>query len=180
MQGLAYGDWFPGGTAGSQAGIVDADEAGASVATGDINNDGAADVIIGAPFADPGGRDIASQTYVLFGPFVTGTVELSSADLTFNGIDPIDLSGTGVAAGDVNNDGLADLVIGANSGDPAPGRSGAGETYVIFGETPSPSTPIPSVAWWGMVAMAGAISALILWRTRSRPLILVELMPDTS
>ena len=93
-----------------------------------------ADLVIGAHEGDPGGRSGAGETYVLFGPLATGTLELSTdADITINGIDDADESGTGVASGDVDSDGVADLIIGADHGDPG-GRTDAGETYVIFGE----------------------------------------------
>jgi hypothetical protein len=38
------------------------------------------------------------------------------------------------SAGDVNGDGLADLIVGAYSSDPADGDS-AGRSYVVFGQT---------------------------------------------
>jgi hypothetical protein len=34
---------------------------------GDVNNDTYADVIMGAPYADPNGRETAGAAYVLFG-----------------------------------------------------------------------------------------------------------------
>ena len=66
-------------------------------------------------------------------------IELASLDGTngfrLNGIDAFDLSGFSVAgAGDVNADGIDDLIIGAPNAAPG-GRSLAGETYVIFGTT---------------------------------------------
>ena len=114
-------------------GIDAGDGSGAGVAIGDINNDGADDLIIGALAADPGGRLSAGESYVLFGPLTAGTLELSTAaDITLNGIDAGDLSGTGAASGDVNNDGVTDLIIGGVLADPG-GRLSAGESYVLFG-----------------------------------------------
>ncbi|MBI5153929.1 FG-GAP repeat protein, partial [Candidatus Poribacteria bacterium] len=52
-----------------------------------------------------------------------------------DGIDALDSSGRSVSgAGDVNGDGLADLIVGALLADPG-GDSNAGETYVVFGKT---------------------------------------------
>src|SRR6185503_17408821 len=51
-----------------------------------------------------------------------------------------DLSGISVSsAGDLNGDGLADLVVGARGGDPTTGFY-AGRSYVLFGR--SDGTPI--------------------------------------
>ena len=108
------------------------DISGYSVSSGDINNDGYADVIIGAYQADPNGGN-SGETYVIFGG-VTGMINLSSTDanLTIYGIDLSDFSGRAVSSGDINNDGYADVIIGAFGADPND-QSMAGETYVIFG-----------------------------------------------
>ena len=109
-------------------GIDPSDLSGRSLAVGDVNNDGVADLVVGAYQGDPGGRTDAGETYVLFGPLEAGTLELATdADITINGIDPGDKSGTHVALGDINNDETLDLIIGAFSADPG-GRDAAGET----------------------------------------------------
>ncbi|WP_333874527.1 integrin alpha [Methylobacter sp.] len=52
-----------------------------------------------------------------------------------NGQSTNDLSGISVAsAGDVNGDGLDDLIVGAYLSDPATGID-AGRSYVVFGKT---------------------------------------------
>jgi len=110
-------------------------------AAGDVNGDGIDDLIIGARFGDPGGDTNAGETYVVFGKTTGFAASLDLSDLNgangfvINGIDADDESGRSVsAAGDVNGDGIDDLIIGARSADPG-GVSGADETYVVFGKT---------------------------------------------
>ncbi len=121
-------------------GAIASDNSGFSVASaGDVNGDGIGDLIIGAYLADPGGRNAAGESYVVFGSAAgfAAALDLSALDggngFIISGIDAFDQSGYSVAsAGDVNGDGIDDLIIGANIADPG-GRSGAGETYVVFG-----------------------------------------------
>jgi hypothetical protein len=120
-------------------GIDTADESSRSVSgAGDVNGDGKDDLIIGARLADPNGSN-SGQTYVVFGGAgvgAGGVLELSALNgangYVINGIDADDLSGVSVSsAGDVNGDGVDDLIIGARLADP--NSSDSGESYVVFG-----------------------------------------------
>lgn len=110
---------------------------------GDINNDGIDDLIIGANFADTSdGKTDAGQSYVVFGSKnigANGTFNLANLNGTngfvINGKSPFDYSGNVVSkARDINGDGIADLIIGANYASPD-GKKRAGQSYVVFGGT---------------------------------------------
>ena len=123
--------------------------AGDSVSSaGDVNGDGYDDLIIGASFAEPNGRNNAGETYIIYGgasaPGTDGVLDLGALDgsngFILNGIDANDQSGFSVSsAGDVNGDGYDDLIIGAHRADPN-GDSNAGETYIVYGGASAPGT----------------------------------------
>ena len=118
------------------------DDSGSSVSgVGDINGDGIDDFIIGAPGADPNGLLSAGASYVVFGkkepfnPVLSLGILDGSNGFKLNGGAASDVSGRPVSrAGDLNGDGLEDLIIGANRVDPD-GNSNAGASYVVFGKT---------------------------------------------
>ena len=106
-------------------GINKFDESGAAVSSaGDVNGDGINDILIGAKRGDPNGNN-SGQSYVIFGNQNLGdndSLSLDSLDGTngfvINGERVGDQAGFGVSrAGDVNNDGYEDLIIGARDAD---------------------------------------------------------------
>ena len=103
---------------------------------GDINGDGFDDVIIGAEGADQNGTS-SGAAYVIFGHAALAP-EIDLADLDgrtgfkLAGENSADFFGASVAtAGDVNGDGLDDVIIGAYGAD-LYGTS-SGSAYLIFG-----------------------------------------------
>jgi uncharacterized repeat protein (TIGR01451 family) len=110
---------------------------GVSVAAGDVNGDGLADIVTGA---GPGG-----------GPHVR-VLNASGSSVTelagFFAYDPTFTGGVFVAAGDVNGDGLADIVTGPASGLGATVRAftGLGRPIVQFNALESGGTAGPSAA----------------------------------
>ncbi|MEC8424160.1 MAG: integrin alpha, partial [Myxococcota bacterium] len=101
---------------------------------GDVDGDGRGDVLLGA-YGDAPSGSRSGRSYLVYASSLAGgsTLDLGSADHRFSGEAGSDLSGIRVAgAGDVDNDGLADLMVGAPANDTA--GSNAGKVYLILAE----------------------------------------------
>ncbi|MFO0560555.1 MAG: VCBS repeat-containing protein [Polyangiales bacterium] len=109
---------------------------------GDVNGDGFADVLVGEPGANPGGRSNAGVAHLYLG---TPTGIGADASQTLEGVAAEDAFGSVVVGlGDVDGDQFADVAISAVQADPG-GRSNAGSTYVFRGSSTGIDLRAPSV-----------------------------------
>ncbi|HMR42032.1 MAG TPA: integrin alpha, partial [Ignavibacteria bacterium] len=119
-------------------GVTDYTDFGWSVSTaGDVNGDGFSDVIVGTTY---GGDENQGSAYIYFGAASMN----NSDDITYTGEIYYDYFGNSVSgAGDVNGDGLSDVLIGAHINS----ETGlyAGKAYLYFSTAPVVKPRIVSV-----------------------------------
>jgi hypothetical protein len=125
---------------------------------GDINDDGFVDVVVGAPNESPGSSPTgAGRAYVFSGATCTALHTLVSANEEIDGC----FGGAVSRAGDTNNDGYTDVIVGACLWNPVADPDGEGRAYIFSGlngdllhtlESPNPQTDGyfgVSVSWLG-------------------------------
>jgi hypothetical protein len=89
---------------------------GVTVAVGDVNGDGFADIVTGTEGGNPdvrvfSGKALATGTMTSANPYAGLLAHWFAYGLNYN-------VGTNVAVGDINHDGYADIVTGASTGNP--------------------------------------------------------------
>lgn len=126
----------PGGADVAILGASDGDRFGFAIATADVNGDGVADLIVGAPQASSPTLQAVGAVYVLFGSRSFGgnaVIDLTQqpADLVIHGAG--ERFGAAIAVGDAGGPVAAgppaDLLIGAPGGSP----DSNGSAYLVFG-----------------------------------------------
>jgi hypothetical protein len=130
---------------------------------GDLNRDGRDDLVVGAPRA-PRGRSIAAGgAFVVYGSRSRATVRttgLGARGYTILGNTPDARLGASVGgAGDVNGDGVPDIVLGSPQA-PTPGRSASGRAWIVFGTRARRSVDVGRLATNG-IAVVGAPGDLL-------------------
>jgi len=133
-----------------------ADRLGLSVSTGDPNGDGIDDLLVGSPMARPDGRANAGEVYAIWGrkSWPTGEYHIDLAvttgkqpDLLIKGQNLYDRLSWSIACGDVNGDGVDDILTGAHRADPwSPTRAEGGKAFVFFGSKAFPSNHVIDMA----------------------------------
>ena len=152
---LAEGKGFVsilGGAAGDWLGFY--------LTAADVNGDGTADIIVGARNADgpDDSRNNCGEVYVVFGSSkLPKSVDIaeSQQDVTMVGGAPGDLLGHSLAAGDINGDGVADVLAGAPTAAADGGKAGAGRVLSFFGSSAWP-TVVDAAAGQANVIVSGA------------------------
>jgi hypothetical protein len=138
------------------------DRFGAVLATGDFDNDGFADLAIGLPEEDVGGRIDAGAVQILFG----SAAGLTAADQLLHqnspgvqgGSESGDRFGAALAVADYNGDGFDDVAVGVPDED-LDGVVNAGAVAVLLGSVDGVTATNDQFLSQATIGMLGAVEA---------------------
>jgi hypothetical protein len=150
------GELSLGDAAASMVGETMFGQAGACLAgAGDLDDDGLADFLIGAPKEDAADTERLGRAYAVLG-VPSGVVSLASAEIRILGAMENDRTGSSVAgSGDVDGDGALDIIIGAEYA--YEGSSTVGGAFIILAPEPgSYDLADPDIRLVGSAGYAGA------------------------
>ena len=99
---------------------------------GDVNGDGIGDIAISAPYADYSSRSDCGAVYVFYGyrGLEYANINPANANITIYGNNSGDNFGWNVTSGDLDGNGVNDLVIGAPNASNATARPG--RVYIVY------------------------------------------------
>lgn len=126
---------------------------------GDVNGDGRADAILGAPFYNNGSA-VTGGAYVIYSHASTADVDLAGSGWGYliKGAAQSDVAGASVAGpGDVNGDGIPDAVVGAHQHSLSQARPQNGAAYVVFGKHTGTAVDLSALGGGG-IQIEGAAS----------------------
>ncbi|MFH1409547.1 MAG: LamG-like jellyroll fold domain-containing protein, partial [Nanoarchaeota archaeon] len=132
------------------------DSFGEVSATGDFNGDGFSDLLVGVRMANEGATGSVGKAYLYFGNASGTFLSGRGPDKIFKNPEPNanDFFGSSVAAGDINNDGFDDAIIGCRACD-ANGVAGGGAVFIIYGGPGMPNGTTVNNSLWDPQAVAG-------------------------
>lgn len=122
-------------------------ETGVSDTSADLNGDGLGDLILGHEYHDEGILSSSGLAWVVFGRSGFGEINEISGDEGFRIIGTEENGGAGAdvsTGGDVNGDGIEDIVIGADGEENSNGTTG--KVYVLFGDSQTNDIQLSQIA----------------------------------
>ncbi|MBK7876822.1 MAG: VCBS repeat-containing protein [Planctomycetes bacterium] len=113
---------------------------------GDVNGDGRSDLLVGAPSSDAGGLDSGSVALHRAGLAGLESVAGWSFPTSPTGFAGHEIGASAALAGDVNNDGFGDVLVGAPG--TSNGQANEGRAYLFYGNASGAPSTLSGQFWF--------------------------------